>query len=376
VLPGPNDVAIANGFTVTIDQNIDVQRLSNSTFGTSTNGGFFQITTVGAGVTRNVFITLGLGNLGGTFVGLTGGLLRISATSGTVNLGSTNVASGSGSGFHTLLITGAGVTVNCTGNLSNAGFGAFAVYITAVCTATFNDVLGNNTSGAGISINAAANVTVNRVTSGTSGPAIILGTSNATLNVLGPVTGTGMNTSLSGNTAIRVETSNINITCFSSLSATGTCPAIAVNTNGDWIGNYTFYGPFFVSNLGVLPVYLPNWRVPPNTVIKYYLYDTQPNLLSGNLIELSSEPQGPYPNASDVLLGVNYNSISGTLSLPPVNSVSFGAKVGNSEGAAFITEEDVLSAELSSGVSLSEKILNSATVSSSGDQVTAFTGTI
>ena len=375
VLPGPADIAIANGFTVTIDQDINVQRLANSTFGTSTVGGFFQITTVGAGVTRNVFVTFGLGNFGGTFVGAVGGLLRISATSGIVNFGSTNIGSGGSSNFTGLLISSSGVTVNCTGNLSSFSFGATAVQITGSCTATFNNVFaGTSNSSIGLSITAAATVTVNQVFGSTASSAITVNTSGATLNVLGKVVSASTSTSSLSLNAITVAAANCNITCFSSLISNGASPAIGVSTSAEFLGNYILYGPFFSSIQSMtFPVYLPNWKVPAGNVVKVYIYDYEKNL-----IELSSEANGPYPNESDVLLGIEYNDTSGTLELPLESNVAYGVKVGSSVGSAFITEEDIVSAEVSSGVSLSEKMLNSATIGSSGDQIAAsltdFTG--
>jgi hypothetical protein len=368
VLPGPEDIAIANGFTVTIDQDIDVQRLVNSTFGTSTVGGFFQITTVGAGVTRNVFVTFGLGNFGGTFVGATGGLLRISATSGTVNFGSTNIGSGGSSNFTGLLISGSGITINCTGDVRSFAFNVIAIQITGSCTATFNNVFaGTSSSAPGISINAPANVTVNEVFGSNASPAITVNTSGATLSALGKVVSRSSGTSFFSQNAISIFAANCNITCFSSLITNGASPAIGVSSNSTFLGNYTLYGPFFSSiESNTFPVYLPDWKVPAGNTVKIYIYDSEKNL-----IELSSQAEGPYPNESDVLVGVEYNDTSGTLDLPPESSVAYGVRVGGSAGSAFITEEDIVSAEVSSGVSLSEKMLNSATISSSGNQIAA-----
>jgi hypothetical protein len=225
-----------------------------------------------------------------------------------------------------------------------------------------------------IIINAAANVTVNEVFGSSTSSAITVNTSGATLNVLGKVVA-GNNVGSSYLTsAITVAAANCNITCFSSLIATGASPAIGVSSGSQFLGNYIIHGPFF-SSIGSMatPVYLPNWKVPAGNEIKFYIYDDQ-----GKMVELSSQAEGPYPNESDVLLGVDYNNTSGTLELPLESSVAYGVKVGSSVGSAFITEEDIISAEVSSGVSLSEKMLNSATVGSSGDQIAAsltdFTG--
>jgi hypothetical protein len=142
-LPGLDDIAIANSYTVTIDQDISVQTLSNSTFGSSTDGGFFQITTVGAGVTRNINLSLGLGNAATTYVGTTTGLLRISATSGTIDFGSANITGGSLTNRPVLIVIGSNITVKTTGNASASVTSSNAIQISNLAvnvTLIVNDV--------------------------------------------------------------------------------------------------------------------------------------------------------------------------------------------------------------------------------------------
>lgn len=54
VIPGAGDVAVANGFTVTINQSVTCQEIRNDTTGSATAGGFFQPSN-GITLTGNVY---------------------------------------------------------------------------------------------------------------------------------------------------------------------------------------------------------------------------------------------------------------------------------------------------------------------------------
>ena len=88
------------------------------------------------------------------------------------------------------------------------------------------------------------------------------------------------------------------------------------------------------------------------------------------------------PTASDVRLGTSYNfgSSTGTAAVPSSNQVAAGIAVDNTTGSAVLTAANVTSAvwdtqttALTTSGSIGERFKNSATVSSTGDQIAALT---
>lgn len=161
VLPGVNDVAFANGFTVTIDQNISVVELSNQgSDGASQNGTFDVVTIPG---TRTLTFS---GVLGSLTVGRVSSwpLITVNAASGTLVIDVERVTGGppGGNGWRTCRVLGA-CNIVCTGDVygvvlpsGNAG-GAGAFVLDAAATLTVQgDAYGSNGSAAiGVSSSAA-----------------------------------------------------------------------------------------------------------------------------------------------------------------------------------------------------------------------------
>jgi hypothetical protein len=381
VLPGLDDIAIANSFTVTIDQDIDVLTLSNSTFGTSTVGGFFQITTVGVGVTRNISIRNELfGNQ--TYIGVTG-LLRISATSGQVNILFPNRVSsriqGGNSSQVCVLVSGQGVTVNTPAVIvsgSNAGSPGMSV------TSISNINVGGATSQSnanGLEISASAVVVISGNVAGnqssvsslaSTGKAILVSAA-ADITINGDVIA-GRNTAEGGyGVSITSAATGIKLACLGKVIASKEgSPAIFSSSTSNT------FGTFVISNLvysvnGYPPLRLPTWTVPSATEIQFLIPDDFNAPLAGNLIGITKSPVGNYPNVEDVLAGENYNGVAGTLEIPDSSDVSYGVPVGVSTGSALLTQTDITNYEVSSGVSVSTKLLNSSTIDSVGQQITA-----
>lgn len=166
-LPSPGDTVRPNGFTVTIDQDVTVAELRNEASGSAANGGGFQITTVGAGVTRTV--TAALRSTATTAVAL----LNITATAGTVNLvGDIYGATGAQSATAVVVNPASGaLTVNVTGDIigpNTAGstqFYTFA-YSSSFATLTITgDVVGGGPLGSvHMALNSASAVGAKTVT--------------------------------------------------------------------------------------------------------------------------------------------------------------------------------------------------------------------
>jgi hypothetical protein len=381
VLPGPDDIAIANGFTVTIDQDIDVERLSNSTFGTSTVGGFFEITTVGEGVTRNISVYAELfGNQ--TYIGVTG-LLRISATSGQVNiLFPGRVSSriqGGNSNQVCVLVSGVGITVNTIAVItsgSNAGSPGMSV------TSISNINVGGATSSSnahGLQISASALVVINGnvvannpfVSTLTSPGVPVLVSAAANITIHGDVIA-GRNTAGAGHgVSITSAATGITLTCLGkAIASKEGSPAIFCSSTSN------SFGTFVVSDLvygvnGYPPLRLPTWTVASDREIQFSIPDDLNAPLAGNLIGFTKSPTESYPNVEDVLVGQDYNGVVGTLEIPDSSEVSYGVPVGVGTGSAVLTQTDIKNHEISSGVSVSKKLLNSATIDSVGQQIAA-----
>jgi hypothetical protein len=381
VLPGLDDIAIANSFTVTIDQDISVQQLSNSTFGTSTAGGGFVISSVGAGVTRTISIALSfLGST--TYIGATN-LVTISATSGTVEIVFPNTSSprisGGNSSQVCVLVSGQGITVN-TAAIVSAGQNAGSPGMSVTSISNINvggAVTNSNANGLQISANATVIVNGNLVgnqinvsgVSGVGSPIFVSAAADITVN--GDIIA-GRNTSGTGyGVSIASGATGIKLTCLGrAIASKEGSPAIFSSSTSNT------FGTFVISNLvysvnGYPPLRLPTWTVPSATEIQFLIPDDFNAPLAGNLIGITKSPVGNYPNVEDVLAGENYNGVAGTLEIPDSSDVSYGVPVGVSTGSALLTQTDITNYEVSSGVSVSTKLLNSSTIDSVGQQITA-----
>jgi hypothetical protein len=415
VLPGLDDIAIANSYTVTIDQDISVQTLSNSTFGSSTAGGFFQITTVGAGVTRNINLSLGLGNAATTYVGTTTGLLRISATSGTIDFGSANITGGSVTSRPVLIVIGSNITVKTTGNASASVTSSNAIQISNLAvnvTLIVNDVtvfgivlaaqrstfICNNITGGsanssyGLFISGRycvieANTVTGGSSAGESGTIIVQSVGNA-LSIKNLIGGTGL-----GALALSYSFYTNNILKVENVYA-GAAPAISLtNLNNDFM-LFVVTGEVVASSTAnaIVNTNVPNAEfrflgplidTPERKAVrclKFTLTGEAGSLTSistydstGAPITLSNyHPDSPAP--SNVRKGVLYgpnNQLTGAMSVPAPQSVSLGVPVDGTVGSAVLSGEDVLNSEIAPNVAIKTRINNIATVSSTGEQLKA-----
>jgi len=411
VLPGPDDIAIANSFTVTIDQDIAVQTLSNSTFGTSTAGGFFQITTVGDGVTRNATMSLGLGTT--TYVGAVGGLLRISATSGTVDLGSTNIQGGSVSNFNALLISGSNTTVKTLGNVSTPSASTAQSILFASgannCTLIVNNVETRGIRCQGFLNTVQAN-NVNSSTTGLTGSSIEVFATDSVIRANVATGGSANNTpaiaSSGRGNQIYVDTvvggpgvgqSSINLGSQNQLAVVrevyaGLRPGISLSSTNIQT-RVIVTGAVFASSsspaivsssfdafLKIKGPYVDSAERCALQCVKFYPYETIGLQTSMNMYDSTgtaltlSTYHSDSPPPSDVRKGVEYgpnNQLVGTMSVPDPMSVVLGVPVDDTVGEAVLTGESVLESEISSGISIKTRINNIATISSTGEQLKA-----
>jgi hypothetical protein len=385
VIPGPNDTAISNNFIVTINQDISVQRLSNSTYATSTAGGYFQVTTVGAGVTRNISFTTA--SLGAFYIGAAN-LLTISATSGTVNIlfpnnpTNSEIQGGFNSSNPCVLINGPGITVNIDALNINSGGNAASpgVSVTAVCNVTVKNIT-NNSNANGMTVSAAATITTgsirNTQTGSFTGGHGLNVSAPANITVNGDVTASYNTTGFTGGGAGINLTSGafgVVLTCNGAVTASEVSPAIYAASTSNTFGTFVIKGPFNFGFAGRNPLLIPTWRVPPNVELEVNMADDISYLTNRDTVKLTKSPVGPYPNAADVREATSYNGVAGSLIVPSTFEVAYGVPVGIETGQAVLTQEDVSLSEVSDGVSLATKLLNSATVDSVGTQIAALQG--
>ena len=91
---------------------------------------------------------------------------------------------------------------------------------------------------------------------------------------------------------------------------------------------------------------------------------------------VSPDTLADLPLGSNVRLGVTYGAgaFSGTLAVPPANRVSAGIPVDNTVGTGTVTSEDVWNyaiSNLNTAGSIGNRLKNTATVDSTGDQIAA-----
>jgi hypothetical protein len=391
VLPGENDVAIANGFIVTVDQDVIVQSIRNNL---GTTGGRFEISSLSNNASRNFITTAGISSVR---VGAAD-ILTISANGGTVNLGSSSITQSST--LNLLTISGVGVKVISTGNISSTN--STALTISSVCEVRFNDL-----SYSGASFCVAVDIFSNATYPDYSrGKLIFRNVSNSsnfggtTLRLSGPVdcrvlNVTGALQSNSSSTTVSVgqnasltvlenvvagngTSSAISITGNSgsgvvdvegSVTASNTSRAIYVSNNNNALFQVRVKGPIIDSPTRKA-VFSPALTIYGGEGLQtsWTVYDTLGNpVVLKNYHEESPEP-------SNVRRGVVYgpnNQIVGTMEVPHPNSVSLGVPIDDTTGNAILSGEDVLNSEIAPGVPIKTRINNIATISSTGEQLKA-----
>jgi hypothetical protein len=391
VLPSENDVAIANGFIVTVDQDVLVQSIRNNL---GTTGGMFEISSLSSGASRNFITTNGISSVR---VGASD-ILTISANGGTVNLGSSPITQTSS--FNLLRISGVGVKVISTGNISSTN--GTIVSITSVCEAEFGNlsysggstgvsvfipitatypnysrgklVLGNISSsspfgGQALNLTGPVDCTALSVAGSTSSnPSsnTVIISQNASLTVLGNVVagnGTSSAISISGNAGFGV------VDVKGSVAASNASRAIYVSSNNNALSKIRVRGPI-IDTPTRQAIFSPTLTIYGGEGLQtsWTVYDTLGNpVVLKNYHEESPEP-------SNVRRGAVYgpnNQIVGTMEVPHPNSVSLGVPIDDTTGNAILSGEDVLNSEIAPGVPIKTRINNIATISSTGEQLKA-----
>lgn len=358
-LPQAGDDVRANGFTVTINQDINVASIRTDASSPAIAGGGFVVSGNGRIITANIqtgtttcltcstninfFVygninSFGLANGSAILLNAAGASLNLI---GNVNGNSTNSPS-QGSAILGNNLSYVTITGNVNAGNGNYGYG---IWINNVLnTAGSITVTGNVTGGAGtfstgIYANVAAcNITVNGIITGGLG-------SNATGVYLIPGT-------LSGSCIVQGN-SNIGGSVGVYSSNTSTCTiSDAIYTNcAPTSGNVTFKN-----------------TSPTISVIKE-------NNTTVTLIEAGSSSD--YPTINNVRNGISYagNSLTGTMIVPTPANVRNGVPTDNTVGTADLTISEFWDYDvtlLNQPNSIGARLKNCSTIESTGDQLAAF----
>lgn len=333
VLPGAADDVYSNAFTVTINQNITVASLRNtSATGISASG-----TTIGFQVlaSRNITCT-GMGLV--TPIGQSR-LLLINATSSTINIvGDVQTGNNGGGGddYAIQCVASATLTVNHTGN----------VYYLAT----------TNNYGKCIQVNSGNiyNLTGNVYGQGVAkrNTPIFLATGAGAFNLTG---------NLYGGACIGVAgQSNINI--VGDISVTTNTNAIDM-----WDAYYITFSLTFSGNITTTTAYTISFndlRIHPTGNISWQFLTTNAGVF--RTLYTPGVATG-HPATTNVRTGITYgptNNLTGTCAVPPANAVSVGVPVDNTVGTATL-DANALAAALNTSLQASLPAPISASLSAS-----------
>lgn len=327
-VPVSGDNAIANNRTVTITANETCDNITNGT----TYGG-----TAGGGFVLNNGITLTV--LSSVLTGGTGGTLRLSGTN-SATVAAVTIASANVANTDCILHSGTGtLTVNST-TIQGNGFSANAsrcINLTAAGTAniTASTITGGSestgTTGA-ILGGASSTITINAATL-TGGFAA----SSPAVNANGGVCSiTGNLLATTGCNAVSVTTTTTltvfgNVTAANGKNAISGSPTNAIRVSGSFI--YSADGtPPTIQKL-ILNT------TPTASKTRYALNG------SGTYVDMfTADNTGLAPAVGDVRAGTVYGSATGTLAVPPANSVAFGVPVDATTGTAVLDVSAVAAA--------------------------------
>jgi len=322
-LPVPGDDVYANTYTVAIDQNITVNKITTAGSGAASSGGTFTMAgnfTITANITAGTTDCLSMSSSGavaiiGNLQGGSGATSRAVTFGGIGTLTLTgNLTGGSGGNSTALFITGIG-TINVTGNLLGGAAGANGqgIYISGNCNLTINGNVTGGVADYGMEIAANCTVFVNGYSVGSSSVAYASGIQL---------------TSLIASVIIQAGE-------YGSLANPFSGPVRFANTN-------------------------PIIKVRKASGATAILQDL-------------SEISGILPDIEDVREGTIFNlgGLTGILAVPPKSAVSLGVPTDDGFGEALLTAEDFLDAINDSANPIAERLRNVATVQTVASQLAA-----
>lgn len=359
-LPTAADDVFANNKIVTIDQDITVSSVRNTSNAAPViaSGGYFNVT--GNTGTRAITLTGTTGTGGSSPSGIFSfdnvtAAFRIASTSGaTVNVSSPLGAPQTGIGS-TAEITG-NATINWVGTYNIAiGFYRHWFINTPAANGTLNivgNILGGGSTTLGVINQTAANYTVNitgNVTAGSNAGILIQAAS--IINVTGNITGAANNgITFNGGTATVTVTGNVNAGTVAGISNNGTNSTFVINGNvtassaangilGNVVGSLVTVNGNLTNVADVMAVNAFKLRISP-TAVQTWTYQTS----GPNRLLYTSNALSDFPAITDVRSGVTYaaGTLIGTCAVPSALSVAYGVPVDNTTGLSIITRAQLI----------------------------------
>ena len=399
-LPTSADDVYANGFTVTIDQNVTVLSIRTTAQSPAIAGGGFILNSgltlnatasgiiAGSSICLTYSSTSGLSTINGNIFGSSSGSnfqglnhagnadlvingniasgstywgMTKSSTGTLTIIGNVSVTSGnnnnrgiSNTGTGTINITG-----NVTGQIGGIGHG-HGIVNAAVCTI---NITGSVFAGTGGPTNLSTGITnsVNNVNiyvtgnvySNTSNAGITTGSLICFLNIIGTISSNFQNPTLNDTAAV-ISTSSTSINIFS--------------------------GPFISAPYGTFPYQCVRMHLIPSVsnYIKFRDETTNGALPPGaiapatRMVAPASVVDAPAP--ANVRFGTIYanGSQTGTCKIPATTAVAAGVGVDNTVGSAVLSPGDVWNALVSTmntSGSIGERLKNASTVQTTGEQI-------
>jgi hypothetical protein len=317
-LPTVADDVHANGFTVTIDQNVTVLSLRNTAQAPAVVGGLFQtlvpgyvITATGAGIVSGITTigTVALNGVGGhtTINGLVSGgtgtgFAAVLIPAGSIGANLTvigNVVSGTSSSSYGINNLAGSNIITITGNITGAG--AIVVRNTTACTVnvTGNITGGNVAAAVGVSVVASSQVNVTGNVTATAAPGISTVNTTSPITVIGTVTA-GVLAGIASSGTVTLTSPCVNSATANAVNALSTRFYAASNVT--WTFKDEFGANKVLYSAGVA---LGN---PTTTDVRSGVAYGASNELTGTLI---------VPSPSNVVSGVPTDATVGTYTNTP-----------------------------------------------------------
>lgn len=374
IVPGPGDVAFANGFSPPISSAITVQALSNAAGGGGVAGGSFPLLNGG-----NVTLTNASGLLGSannpviTTAALGPGQSASISGPSIVPVAASGVAcnhSGSGSLTITANVNASTGQIVSGGLVQLTGVGILNTIGTTTGPA---NVVGNASAGAVVVSGNGTYTHTGPVFGGTTtngfAAGVYIAAASATVTINGAVTGGA--SAVFTNTARSPGVENASsstLTINGQLQSSATQPAVGPGS----INQITrLTGPMLLGASGnINPNIAIRWGTasgnPASSIeVPNFNFSTKTTWYTAN-----NFPAGGYPLQSNVILGIVYgpnSEFTGTSALPATGSVALGVSVGQATGTAVLTGPSLLTAFGMATGNLDAQLANKATV----DQVAA-----
>ena len=359
-IPDVADDVYSNTFIVVVDGNYTAASVRNTTGTGITAGGSFTLQD-GFTLTANMIAH------GATCLNWTGG----AGTSTTVIGNVSNTNNG-----YCIAHSGVGGTLNIVGNIALGGNDARGVHVTGTgailviigdISVTSNGSIALNVIGANTFITVTGNITNNSTSNNCAG---ISASATATITVTGNCTGGahlaspavsgGKTITITGNiyggTLGAAVNNSTNAAVVTIIGAIYACTAVtgyygaAVTINATQVQYVFLTGPLISNQFGFNPLSVYRFFIIPTSNIYYELRD---NSTAGSTVIAAPTytlyplgAAGDVPAESDVRDGVTYEfaAKTGTLTVPPTNTVATGVPVDNTVGTAILTGADIANA--------------------------------